>query len=86
MFEYGIIWSLVFGVLAGVIAGWIMKGRGFGFIVNIIVGLLGSVVGGWLYKIMGFSVNSKFGYLIMSIIGAVVLLLIVSLFKKPKTK
>lgn len=86
MFEYGIIWSLVFGVIAGAVAGWIMKGRGFGFIVNIIIGLLGSVVGGWLYGILGFSADSKLGYLIMSILGAVVLLFVLSLFKKTKAK
>lgn len=80
----GILWSVIIGILAGAIAGWLMKGRGFGFIVNLIVGLIGSVLGGWVYGLLGFEANSKFGILIMSVIGAVILLWVISLFRKKK--
>lgn len=76
----GILWSIIVGILAGAIAGWIMKGRGFGFIVNLIVGLVGSVIGGWIYGLLGFSADSVLGVLLMSVVGAVVLLFILSLF------
>lgn len=78
----GILWSIIIGVAAGAIAGWIMKGSGFGFILNLIVGLLGSVLGGWLYDLFGFSSGGILGILLMSVVGAVVLLWIVSLFRK----
>lgn len=78
----GILWSIIIGVAAGAIAGWIMKGSGFGFILNLIVGLLGSVLGGWLYDLFDFNKGGILGTLLMSVIGAVVLLWIVSLFRK----
>lgn len=79
---YGILWSLLIGLAAGAIAGWLMKGRGFGFVINIIVGLVGSVLGGFIYSLLGLATYSIWGVLLMSVIGAVVLLWIISLFKK----
>ena len=83
---FGILWSIIIGVLAGAIAGWLMKGSGFGIIINLIVGLIGSVLGGWIYGLLGFQANSIAGVLIMSIIGAVVLLGILSFFTKLRRK
>lgn len=78
----GIIWSIIIGILAGAIAGWLMRGRGFGFLVNLLVGLLGSLFGGWIYGLFGLHTDSILGTLLMSIVGAVALLWILSLFKK----
>ncbi|GAB6122647.1 GlsB/YeaQ/YmgE family stress response membrane protein [Dysgonomonas termitidis] len=78
----GILWTIIIGIAAGAIAGWIMKGRGFGLIVNLIVGLAGSFLGGWLYTLLGITTGGILGVLLMSVIGAVVLLWIISLFKK----
>ncbi|SHF95153.1 GlsB/YeaQ/YmgE family stress response membrane protein [Dysgonomonas macrotermitis] len=78
----GILWSIIIGVIAGAVAGWLMKGHGFGFIVNLIVGLIGSILGGWIYGLLGIGTGGIFGVLIMSVIGAVVLLWVISLFKK----
>ena len=78
----GIIWSIIIGVAAGAIAGLLMKGHGFGFIVNLIVGLIGSVLGGWIYGLLGIGTGGILGVLIMSVIGAVVLLWLISLFRK----
>ncbi len=80
----GIIWSIIIGVAAGAIAGWLMKGNGFGFIMNLIVGLIGSVLGGWIYGLLGITTGGIFGVLIMSVVGAVVLLWLISLFRKKK--
>lgn len=78
----GIIWSIIIGILAGAIAGWLMKGSGFGIWINLLVGLVGSVLGGWIYGFLGFQTSSVIGSLIMSVVGAVVLLWIISLIKK----
>ncbi len=77
-----ILWSIIIGILAGAIAGWIMKGSGFGMVVNLIIGLVGSVLGGWIYTLLGLSTTGILGSLLMSVIGAVVLLWIVSLFRR----
>jgi uncharacterized membrane protein YeaQ/YmgE (transglycosylase-associated protein family) len=73
---------LVIGALAGWLAGVIMKGRGFGIIGNIVVGILGSFVGGWLLPMVGLGIGGEFGGFITAVIGAVILLFIVSLIKK----
>jgi len=78
----GILWSVIIGIAAGAIAGWLMKGSGFGIIINLIVGLVGSLLGGWIYGLLGFHTDSKLGILLMSVVGAVVLLWIISLFRK----
>ena len=73
---------LIIGALAGWLAGVIMKGRGFGIIGNIIVGILGSFLGGWLLPQVGMGMGGDFGGFIPAVIGAVILLFIVSLIKK----
>lgn len=78
----GILWTIIIGILAGAIAGLIMRGRGFGTIVNLIVGVAGSFLGGWIYSLLGLTVGGMFGTFLMSVIGAVVLLWIISFFKR----
>jgi len=80
-----IIW-LVLGAVAGWVAGQIMKGRGFGTIGNIIVGIVGSFLGGWLGGQLGIAGSQTGGLNIASIltaiVGACVLLFIISLVKR----
>ena len=63
------LWYLLIGLAAGWIASLIFKGSGSGLLVNLIVGLVG---GTW-------------GTFLSSVIGAIVLLWIVSLFTRHKT-
>ena len=45
----GIISWIIFGLIAGILAKWIMPGKdGGGFIVTVILGVIGAVVGGWI--------------------------------------
>ncbi len=77
------LWFIILGAVAGWIAGLIMKGKGFGIIGNIIVGILGAVVGGWLFRFFNtVMTNTTLGSLLTAVIGAVVLLFIIGLFKK----
>src|SRR6201999_1756246 len=69
-----LIWTIVIGILAGYIAGLIMKGRGMGVWVDLLVGIVGSVLGGWLFAIVGLAAYGLIGRLIMAVVGAVVLL------------
>ena len=39
----GFIWSIIIGIVAGYLAGKIMRGGGFGVIVNLILGIIGGV-------------------------------------------
>lgn len=79
--------SLIIFILVGLIAGWlagmIMKGKGFGLIGNVIVGLIGGLLGGWLFNLLKISIGTGIvSSIITSLIGAIVLLVIVSFFRK----
>ncbi|MGM5629598.1 GlsB/YeaQ/YmgE family stress response membrane protein [Apibacter raozihei] len=78
------IWSIIIGILAGFLAGVLIRGRGFGCLINLLVGVIGSVLGGWIFSLLNISVShgSKIGVLTTSTVGAICLLCIVSLFKR----
>ena len=61
-------------MLAGMFAGRIMRGRGYGPIADILLGLAGGIVGHFLFGLIGVSVGGGIlGGLIVGTIGAVVL-------------
>jgi uncharacterized membrane protein YeaQ/YmgE (transglycosylase-associated protein family) len=77
-----IIW-LVIGAVAGWLAGLIVKGYGFGLVGNIVVGIIGAVLAGWLLPLVGFVlVGGVIAAIINAVIGAVILLVVIGLFKK----
>ena len=77
-----IILFLLFGAVAGWLASKLVKGGGYGLIVNIIVGILGSFIGGWLMSLAHIQKAGLLWELIVAVIGACVLLFVVSLFKR----
>ena len=78
------LWYLLIGLVAGYVASLIVKGSGSGLIVNLVIGTIGSFIGGWLFGLMGLVTVGTLGSILASIAGAVVLLLIVSLFTRRK--
>jgi uncharacterized membrane protein YeaQ/YmgE (transglycosylase-associated protein family) len=73
----GIIAWLVVGLVAGWLAGMVMKGGGYGPLGDIIVGLIGSLIGGFL---MGYFVQGTTGFwgsIFVAFLGACVLIAIV---------
>lgn len=77
-----IILYLLFGAVAGWLAGQIMRGGGFGLIWNIIIGIIGGFIGGWLMSLLNIQKAGLLWELIVAVIGAIVLLFVVSLFRK----
>jgi uncharacterized membrane protein YeaQ/YmgE (transglycosylase-associated protein family) len=77
-----LIWTIVIGILAGWLAGKIVKGQGMGVLVDLLVGIAGSVLGGWIFGILGLAAFGLIGRLVMSVVGAVVLLLLVRALKR----
>jgi uncharacterized membrane protein YeaQ/YmgE (transglycosylase-associated protein family) len=73
---------LVIGVVAGFLAGKIMKGAGFGLIGDLIVGVIGSFIGVWIFGLLNISSGGILGLLIAAIVGALVLLYIIRLAKR----
>jgi uncharacterized membrane protein YeaQ/YmgE (transglycosylase-associated protein family) len=70
-------WIIV-GLIAGVLATYVLGGIGYGILGDILVGIVGAVIGGWLFARLGL--QSPFGGLagtiFVAFIGALVLLLI----------
>jgi uncharacterized membrane protein YeaQ/YmgE (transglycosylase-associated protein family) len=78
----GLIWLLVVGLIAGWLAGKLMKGAGFGLLGDLVVGVLGAVVGGWLFGLLGIGAWGFLGSIVMATVGALVLLYLVRLVKR----
>lgn len=71
------IWSLIVGAIIGAVAGAITnRGAAMGWIANIVAGLVGSAVGQWLLGSWGPALAGM--AIIPSIIGAVIVVLVVS--------
>jgi uncharacterized membrane protein YeaQ/YmgE (transglycosylase-associated protein family) len=78
----GLISFLLIGLLAGWIAGNLMKGGGFGLVGNLVVGVVGAFLGGFLFGLLGLSSGGFIGALVTATAGAVALLFLVGIFKK----
>ena len=82
----GIIAWIVFGLIAGVIAKFIMPGRdGGGFILTCVLGIVGAVVGGWLATMFGYGgdiTGFDMHSFIVAVIGAIVVLAVFRLVRR----
>jgi uncharacterized membrane protein YeaQ/YmgE (transglycosylase-associated protein family) len=73
---------LFVGLVAGWLAGKIVRGTGFGIIGDIIVGIAGAFIASWIFPRLGFHLGSGLvSEIIYSAIGAIILLLIVRLVR-----
>ena len=71
---------IVVGLVAGWLAGQLMRGSGFGLIGDLVVGLLGAFIGDWLLPRLNIHLGAGIVALIVNgVIGAIVLLLILRL-------
>jgi uncharacterized membrane protein YeaQ/YmgE (transglycosylase-associated protein family) len=81
--KMGILSWIVVGLLAGWLAGLVVKGGGYGFIGDIIVGVIGGLLGGWIASyffhmgdpISGINLQS----ILIAFVGAVVFVVILRL-------
>jgi uncharacterized membrane protein YeaQ/YmgE (transglycosylase-associated protein family) len=79
-------WVLV-GIIAGVLAKWIMPGEGpGGFVVTIILGMAGASLGGFVFRVLGGAGATGFNVwsILVATLGAVILLFLYGLFSRRK--
>jgi uncharacterized membrane protein YeaQ/YmgE (transglycosylase-associated protein family) len=78
----GLIAWIIVGLVAGWLAGQIMKGSGYGLLGNLVIGLVGALVGGWLFGIVASAAEPTglLGSIVTATIGALVLLVVVRVF------
>ena len=72
----GIIAWIVFGLIVGVVAKFLMPGRDpGGFVVTILLGIVGAIVGGFLGRAVGWYGPDDPAGFVMAVLGAMVLLI-----------
>lgn len=74
----GIIWTIIIGFVAGVIAKLVTPGSNepSGFILTTILGIVGAVVASWLGQALGWYGPGEGAGLIGAVVGAIIVLLI----------
>lgn len=68
------LWFLFVGLIAGWLAGQIMRGSGFGILGDIIIGVVGAFLGGFVFNLLGLSAHGTIGSIVTATVGAIVLL------------
>lgn len=78
-----ILYIIIIGAVCGYIADVLMSDNGYGLLISIIIGIAGSFVGTWAFGKLGISVGSGvFSDIIRGASGAIIILFILSLFKR----
>jgi uncharacterized membrane protein YeaQ/YmgE (transglycosylase-associated protein family) len=77
-----LIWFLLIGLIAGWLAGKVVRGGGYGVVGDMVVGVIGALLGGWLFGLLGISAGGLIGSIITAFVGAVVLILILRAIKR----
>ena len=68
------IWIVV-GLVAGWLAGFAMKGGGYGLVGDLTLGLIGSILGSWIFRALGVSAGAgMFALVAVAFVGAVVVI------------
>lgn len=79
--------EFVYFILVGLIAGWLagvlVKGGGSGIVVDIIVGIIGALLGGWVFGLLGISAGGGLiGAIVTATVGAILFILILRAIKR----
>jgi uncharacterized membrane protein YeaQ/YmgE (transglycosylase-associated protein family) len=84
----GILWTIIIGFVAGVVAKFLMPGPNepSGFILTTILGIVGAVVASYLGQALGWYGPGEGAGLIGAIVGAVVVLAVWSMIAKNRTR
>ena len=82
----GIIWTIVIGFVAGVVAKFIMPGSNepSGFVLTTLLGIVGAVVASYLGRALGWYAPGEGAGLIGAVVGAIVLLFVWGLISKRR--
>lgn len=89
--EQIITWVII-GLIAGLFAGFLIRGRRFGFVSSIVLGLLGALLGGFLFSALEIQIPAAFNGgitlawadILVAFIGAIILLLLFGGIYRPR--
>jgi uncharacterized membrane protein YeaQ/YmgE (transglycosylase-associated protein family) len=76
---------LIVGLVAGLLASFVMGGTGLGLIGDIIIGICGAFVGSWILRALKVTVpiGGIGGTILVAFVGAVLLLFIIRVLRRP---
>jgi uncharacterized membrane protein YeaQ/YmgE (transglycosylase-associated protein family) len=78
---------IVFGLVVGIVAKFLMPGSDpGGIILTIVLGISGALLGGWLGRVLGIYREGEAAGFIMAVIGAIVLLVLYRLVLPGRTR
>jgi uncharacterized membrane protein YeaQ/YmgE (transglycosylase-associated protein family) len=77
-----LLYYIVIGLIAGWLAGRILKDRSMGLVGNLLIGVTGAVLGAYIFEFFGISSGGFIGTLISAVIGAVILLYVIQALRK----
>jgi uncharacterized membrane protein YeaQ/YmgE (transglycosylase-associated protein family) len=69
-----LLWWCIVGLIAGFLAGKVMKGGGFGVVMDIVIGIVGAIIGGWVFGLIGIYAGGLIGSIVVAFVGACILL------------
>jgi uncharacterized membrane protein YeaQ/YmgE (transglycosylase-associated protein family) len=82
-----LLWTLIIGLIVGALAKFVMPGRDpGGILITMLLGIAGAFVGTMLGRSMGFYGEGQGAGILMSIVGAVLLLLLYRMFTGRKAR
>jgi len=77
------LYAILVGLIAGWLAGQVMKGGGYGILIDILLGLVGGVIGGWLFGALGiYPGGGVLGSIVVAFVGAVILVALTRAIKR----
>jgi len=77
-----LIFYIVIGLIAGWLAGRIMKEPHLGLVGNLVVGVIGAIIGAYIFEFFGIAVGNLIGSLVSAVVGAVILLYAIQLLRR----
>ena len=78
-----LVWFILVGLIAGWLAGVLVKGGGYGLVGDMVVGILGALLGGYLFGSLGGAVGGGLlGSIVVATLGAIILIAILRLIKR----
>jgi uncharacterized membrane protein YeaQ/YmgE (transglycosylase-associated protein family) len=80
---HGLLVILLIGIVAGWLAGKVVRGGGFGLIGDLVVGIAGAFIASWLFPKLGVHIGTGIGEeIVYAMLGAIILLLLLRLIRR----
>jgi uncharacterized membrane protein YeaQ/YmgE (transglycosylase-associated protein family) len=84
---FSLLWELIIGLIVGAVAKFLMPGKDPGGIwITMIIGIAGSILATYLGQVIGWYQAGQGAGFIMSVVGAILLLLIYRVIRGAMTK